>query len=720
MVKSNSYFNPNPFPLVSLNQRIQFKGLGYKFLSVSLLAFFFNISLAQLPLDASKFKELADSPSPRKTKSDSATAAKKKTSKPKNFPSSQPFQLALFNNKQRFISDTSNLNSHMYDPNYLNNQAWVNLGEPAGPTKVLGIATLNPGLNIGLNPMGSLKKTNQNFNFYQVQAPLTLMRYTQGTGSSFAFNALHTQNLSPTWNITLDYQSIINENMFLGAGLNSTSRNTFLGSNFTSPNGKFHQIILFGWNRLRRNENGGIKPADFYQYAQIADSTQFGQRTFNFYSPYLSTPAKSFFGNNQHSLAHQYSITKTIQLTQYSTFEKTRFQYADTKRDTNFYGKNYFHYASKTNDSSVWLNQNHLLGMQFIFQQDSTKNNLFSFNYAINKANYQSLLPLWKDSSSPKNYQSKGLQFHWLNSNYQPNKISFQLFGNYTLNGNGKTAHLIKAEFWIQDIIKNPSPKPYQSYALLPKLSLKLERNLQLPTLFDQQFASNHFFYNNNFNYLTGIQNIVITANRIQLLKSKKVSMESPKILTELHFNAELGKWLNPVLSVDAVQPMQFNFTANYTKFTAQFHQRINHFYIYQNITYHKFKDNYLNPLFNMGVPKIYSKTSLFFQYYLFNKAMLAKTGIDIWYTSEFTPMQYRPDAATIYYNTLQPFKSGNYAQIDWYISARIQTADIFFKIEHANELYHIPGFNTRYDYVLYHPIQPYRVRFGLQWKFYN
>ncbi len=685
-----------------------------------LCCFYFNQSFGQMPLEASKFKELADSQSPGKTKSDSISAVKKKTNKPKTYPTAQPFQLSILNNKQRFLSDTSNLYCHLYDPNYLNNQAWVNLGEPAGPTKVLGNFSLNPGFNIGLNPMGSLKKTNQNFKFYQVQAPLTLMRYTQGTGSSFAFNALHTQNLSPTWNITLDYQSIINENMFLGAGLNSTSRNTFLGSNFTSPNGKFHQVVLFGWNRLRRNENGGIKPADFYQYAQVADSTQFGQRTFNYYSPYLTTPAKSFFGNNQHSIAHQYALTKNINITQFSTFEKTRFQYADTKRDTNFYGKNYFQYAAKTNDSSVWINQNHLLGTQLVFQQDSIKNNIISINYAINKATYQSLLPMWIDSLLPKNFYSNGIQFHWLNSNYQPNKISYQLFGNYTLNGNGKTAHHIKAEFWIQDIIKNPLPKPNQTYSLQPKLSLKLERNLQLPTLFDQQFASNHFFYNNNFSNLTGIQNVEITANRITLLQSKKMSMESPKMLTELNFNAELGQWINPVLSIDGVQPLQYNFISNYSKITAQFHQRINHFHLYQNITYHKFKENYLNPLFNMGVPKIYSKTSLFFQYYLFNKAMLAKTGIDIWYTSEFTPMQYRPDAATFYYNTLQPFKSGNYAQIDWYVSARIQTADIYFKIEHANELYHIPGFNTRYDYVLYHPIQPYRVRFGLQWKFYN
>lgn len=682
---------------------------------------FFSVlpTFAQIPLDPSKYKEIADSQSPQNAKSsaDSTKLNKKKPSKTKSFPLYQTSNQAWLNFQTYFIPDTSNLYAHLYDPNYQQNQAWVNIGEPAGPNKTLSVPTIQTGINPGINPLGNLKKSNQNFNFYRVQAPLTLVRYTQGTGQSFAFNALHTQNFSPSWNVTLDYQSIINENMFIGAGLNSTLRNTFLGSNFTSPNKKFHQIIILGWNRLRRNENGGIKPSDFYQYAQVQDSTKFSPRTFNFYSPFLTSPAKSFFANNQHTIAHQYALSKNLKITQFSTFEKTKFQYADTKRDTNFYGKNYYQYANKTNDSSVWFNQSHQLGLMWNLHQDSLKNHLLTLDFQIHKAQYHSLSPAWINANNTHNFQSNGVQFLWLKNNYQPKTVSFQLLGNYTLSGYGKSAQLYKAEIYIHNfkqLQKSNAQKP------LPKLSFSAEHNLQAPSLFSQQFASNHFLYQANLNHLTGYQKVNLAANRITLLASKKQSINEPNYLTEFNANVEFGTWVNPILSIDSIQPNQYLFNAQYTKFQLQFHQRLNHFHIYQSITYHKFKSNNLNNLFNMGIPELYSKTSLFLQYNLFHNAMLAKTGLDIYYTSQFTPLQYRPDAATFYYNTQQSFQSGNYAQIDWYISARIQSADIYFKIEHANELYNIPGFNSRYDYVLYHPMQPYRVRFGLQWKFYN
>jgi hypothetical protein len=98
---------------------------------------------------------------------------------------------------------------------------------------------------------------------------------------------------------------------------------------------------------------------------------------------------------------------------------------------------------------------------------------------------------------------------------------------------------------------------------------------------------------------------------------------------------------------------------------------------------------------------------------------MILTLGTNIQYTSKFQNTTYRPDAGSfIVHSNLTNL--GNYFELDLYAVAKVQTLDIFLKAEHINEIVVIPGFNTRYQYVAGYPIQPYRIRFGLNWKFYN
>jgi hypothetical protein len=118
-------------------------------------------------------------------------------------------------------------------------------------------------------------------------------------------------------------------------------------------------------------------------------------------------------------------------------------------------------------------------------------------------------------------------------------------------------------------------------------------------------------------------------------------------------------------------------------------------------------------------VPVWKSTTSLQFKTPAFHHAMELTLGADIQNTSKFQTTYYRPDAATFVIDANKT-ESGNYFELDLYAVARVQTVDIFLKAEHINEIFIIPGFNTRYQYIAGYPIQPYRIRFGLNWKFYN
>ena len=148
------------------------------------------------------------------------------------------------------------------------------------------------------------------------------------------------------------------------------------------------------------------------------------------------------------------------------------------------------------------------------------------------------------------------------------------------------------------------------------------------------------------------------------------------------------------------------------------FNMRSKHLFFTQTANIKKFITS-LPGIFNMGQPVLKTTTTLEYRMPAFKKAMILTLGTNIQYTSKFQNTTYRPDAGSfIIHSNLTNL--GNYFELDLYAVARVQTIDIFLKAEHINELFIIPGFNTHYQYVAGYPIQPYRIRFGLNWKFYN
>mgnify|MGYP003845567967 CR=1 FL=1 len=82
--------------------------------------------------------------------------------------------------------------------------------------------------------------------------------------------------------------------------------------------------------------------------------------------------------------------------------------------------------------------------------------------------------------------------------------------------------------------------------------------------------------------------------------------------------------------------------------------------------------------------------------------------------------MNYRPDAASYYFNLNNTNPLGNYPVFDVFASGRIQNVDLFIKWEHINQWYVVPGFNSRFEQAYQYPIEPERIRFGFNWRFWN
>lgn len=644
--------------------------------------------------------------------------------------------------------DTTQVNVNQYrlqGPNGWGFLQQFNLGEPGSPVYTgFEINTLQDIVNPGCNPFGSQITRARDMKFHRAFAPFTEFNYLQGPGKTIALNALHTQNFSPGWNVTLDYRSIINQEQYIGSGQNNQFRNIKLGSLYQSNNNRYKQIIAFTWNRSNRNENGGLNVDSLFFIPQPAE--KLGLRTLGFYDPTLTT-ASSKFKQFEHLFSHKFYLNKHWAVSQEVTFQRLSYEYKDSKRDTNYYGSTYFDSKIKTADSNVWHIFSHKTGIEYYFpRMRQYRFSSLSLNYVVQSQSYQSKQSQFNDNftdpsaSHSVEFVSKG------NGKFIP------IINNmHTLAGYGKGSNQTTVGMPIFSKIYHYKTTPIEpsndtsngnfiacrivgpGYSKLSwGVLLYYNNQFQPASLQQQAFYSNHFLFNKELLF-TGNKNNEAFFYLTKFKKSNVANIKTPNPATnqtaspladaqKVKFNTYLtiqtGTWINPTMSIDSVPVTRLN-DAQYMSFILGFNWYLTKFSITQLISNKTFKTSQLNNLFNYGVPVWKSTTSLRYRTPAFHHAMDLTLGADIQYTSKFQTTYYRPDAATFVVDANKTL-SGNYFELDLYAVARVQTVDVFLKAEHINELFVIPGFNTRYQYIAGYPIQPYRIQFGLNWKFYN
>jgi hypothetical protein len=407
------------------------------------------------------------------------------------------------NKRDTLIYSTGQMDTTLVDVNnYRYNLQQFNLGEPGSPTYMgfdnasyfskngrayfnsNAINMFNP-MQIGLSPFDN----NKYLRLHRAFAPFTKFKYLQGPGKTIAVNALHTQNFGARSNITLDYNSVTSQEQYVGSLQNNTHRNIHINQLSISKNGKYKQVVYLGWERGNRQENGGLaSESDFFI---PVDSSKFQIRPLGNYNPRLTT-AKSLFSSHNHQLHQQYQIKKRLYITQAVSWEKTAYQFKDSKRDTNFYGKRYFETALKTNDSNVWQMITQAIGIK-----KSTDLFQFHVQHLYQAATYQSNLLRFTQNQKILNYQSAGLQLDGSLGLFRFPSMQFR--AAYMYAGYAKNSHQLFGSFYLlrKSYHNNGSGIKYLHF------NAEAQSQTTPASFFQQNFYSNHFIYNNKFE-LTG------------------------------------------------------------------------------------------------------------------------------------------------------------------------------------------------------------------------
>lgn len=142
--------------------------------------------------------------------------------------------------------------------------------------------------------------------------------------------------------------------------------------------------------------------------------------------------------------------------------------------------------------------------------------------------------------------------------------------------------------------------------------------------------------------------------------------------------------------------------------------------WLYHDITFGKFDISakaayqYISDKEVIRLPDFMGKLSFQFYQPMFDRALFARIGFDVLYTTSYYADNYNPAIRSFYHQDDK--KTGNYPYIDAYIKLQVKRARIFLMFTHANS--GLMG----YDYYLtpHYPMKDRYFKYGVSWYFHD
>jgi hypothetical protein len=281
-------------------------------------------------------------------------------------------------------------------------------------------------------------------------------------------------------------------------------------------------------------------------------------------------------------------------------------------------------------------------------------------------------------------------------------KVSRRSYGQNFLGG--------ETQFRLRDIFNITAVAEYQLFRdYLATVSARVKyftflqsRSSYSPTITQQLMESNHFFWDNNFD------NII----------ADRTAASVHGILWRNTLWAEIARvnLQNYVIYNTAAQPEQLGRQLSF--YTAQVrHQlRLKNFHADHTLAYNK-----LNNAAEIRMPTWLVNSKLYYQGFLFKKALYGQIGIETYLIDDYYADAYMPVTQQFYLQN--KFKVPNYnlsekpyPVVDLFLSADIKSFNVFLKMAHVNQGLPRNGYFTS----PYYPGLSRSFVFGIKWMFYD
>jgi len=559
---------------------------------------------------------------------------------------------------------------------------------------------LQLGARLGRNVFDKYARDASSIAYYDSRSPYSFFRYVQSGAGEQVFEISYSRSLRKNFSVGVAYERFAS-NKILAArssrdGLVEHS-NVLLFGRYQTENERYRLLFNFSNARHRAIEQGGIRtvPAIIRLPTGGDSLTRLTrpQDLFNYAQEQVNlTQAANNEDRDQMYFTQTYRLLGRG-LTVYHTF--------DAKRQYNSYydqalqpaGANYLFYpvhpvtnATATLDRSEYRQVENTAGV--LGRTTGVEYRLYG---RVRKADLvtQTLGP--------------GIGLN-LREAAPPLHLAPQVFVGGTAAFNYRKIYAIEAageykffdEFWVRAAVRTGP------------LSLEALQASYAPTLTQQQFVGNHYAWRNLDNDNKPTFN---NTNTTQLTGRLHLKLPNLGGLTDQRFEGSVSAVNigNLVYYNTLGVPDQATTARNLLVVAARHRVRLGRVSFDNQGTFTQGGD-----VDGIRIPALVTDSRVYYQTYIFRKALLSQMGAEVYYQSRYRAFDYSPSTQQFYQQ--DHFTIRGYPVVDLFLTADIKTVSVFLKVAYLNQGIYENGYFTTPYYTGY----PRRFQFGVRWDFFN
>ena len=524
--------------------------------------------------------------------------------------------------------------------------------------------------------------------YYEVPTPLTELYFRTVFEQGQNLDASFTTNLKPNLNLSIAYKGLRSLGNYQRE-LASTG-NLRLGLNYRTTNNRYYIRSHFAAQDILNQENGGLTDLSNQQFIdEIEELQNRATAEVRLNDAENKLDAKRFYVNQYYNIRPGNDSTQNgqIRLNHILDFTDKEYRYTQATATPQLFGATFessnledeVEYQNVANAMILSYYQNYLGRISFKARHNS-------INYG-----YNSIL-IFEDNSIPNRLKSDVIS---LGGTYQKTYKWFQLNGEalYNISGDYSGGYEVHA-----------NARTVVSDSL--QLSAHMDLSSSAPNfnwILNQSDYENYNWYNPDYDN--------VNTQHLKIVADSKTYGKASASLTQIDNHAYFG--YEPTAEgseVDSlITPLQTSLQVRYFKLKAEKDFKYRSFNLANTVMY----QNVLEGESVFPVPEFTTRHSLFYDDYLFKRALYLQTGFTFNYFTSFMAKAYDPILSEFAVQNVQEL-DGFYTA-DYFINAKIREARIYLKLENFTTL-----FEGNSNFAA--PRQPYRdfaIRFGLVWNFF-
>ena len=554
---------------------------------------------------------------------------------------------------------------------------------------------LQLGARFGRNAFDKYARNATTVPYYDSRSPYSFFRYLQSGAGEQVFEISYSRSLKKNFSVGVAYERIAS-NKILAArssreGLVEHS-NVLLFGRYQTENERYHLLFNFSNARHRGLEQGGIWPL-------VASGETRPQDLFNYQKErvYLTKATNNedrdelYFTQTYRLLGRGLTVYHTFDAKrQYNSFSDFELKAPNT--DGAFY-KALINNAVATIDRAEYRQLENTVGV--LGRTKAVEYRL----YARDRIASLTTQTLASTATSTNLELVPAADTRDFNEVFLGGTAAFNYRTIYAVETAGEL-HAVSLgspypnypEYWLRASIRTG---PLSAEALQSSFS---------PTLTQQQFVGNNYKWEH-------IKTAFNNTNTSQLTARLRLKLPDLGGLREHRFEASgSGVLLKNLVyyNTDGV-PAQISDARNLLIFFARHQVRIGHVGFDNQATYTKYGD-----VEGLRIPELVANSRVYYQSYIFRKALFNQFGAEMYYQSKFLAYDYSPSTQQFYQQ--DHFTIRNYPVVDVFFVADIKAVSIFLKAAYVNQGILDNGYFASPYYTGY----PRRFQFGVKWNFFN